>query len=85
MLFDVIAPKEYGIEPEEKLEIGMLNSSVLLNQLIADLKEASLDSRASSYFYFTKESKVICLYNIVMLCGLPTKLYVDIDELDCTI
>ncbi|KAJ3355953.1 hypothetical protein HDU83_002238 [Entophlyctis luteolus] len=82
-LFDFIGPQEYGIEPHEKLEIGKLCSQTLLKQLVSDLKEAKNSPNPSSRLYFTKESKIICLFNIVLLCGLPTLLGTgDISELD---
>ncbi|KAJ3289193.1 hypothetical protein HDU79_004252 [Rhizoclosmatium sp. JEL0117] len=82
-LFDFIGPQEYGIEPKEKLEIGMLSSQVLLKQLVEDLRAAKSSPNPCTRLYFTKESKVICLFNIVLLCGLPTLVGVsDIDELD---
>ncbi|KAJ3172012.1 hypothetical protein HDU88_006824 [Geranomyces variabilis] len=81
VMFDFIAPKEYGIEDEEKLEIGVLSSVALLRQLVADLEEARSNPKPSARFYFTKESKIISLLNIVLLCGLPTR--VDkVEELD---
>ncbi|KAI8609939.1 histidine phosphatase superfamily-domain-containing protein, partial [Chytriomyces sp. MP71] len=83
VLFDFIGPQEYGIEPKEKLDIGILSSASLLKQLVSDLVEAKNSPRPCSRIYFTKESKVICLFNIVLLCGLPTILQIgDIDELD---
>jgi inositol hexakisphosphate/diphosphoinositol-pentakisphosphate kinase len=84
LLFDVVGPLEYGVEPAEKLEIGILNCSVLLKQIIHDLEAAKSSSEPCTRLYFTKESKVICLFNTVMLCGIPTKLTADVDELDCT-
>ncbi|KAI8903045.1 histidine phosphatase superfamily-domain-containing protein [Powellomyces hirtus] len=81
VMFDFIAPKEYGIEDEEKLEIGVLSSVALLRQLVADLQAARSSPKPSARFYFTKESKIISLLNIVLLCGLPTR--VDkVEELD---
>ncbi|KAI8824538.1 histidine phosphatase superfamily-domain-containing protein [Fimicolochytrium jonesii] len=80
-MFDFVAPKEYGIENEEKLEIGVLSSVALLRQLVADLQLARSSPKPSARFYFTKESKIIALLNIVLLCGLPTRIG-KVDELD---
>ncbi|KAI8996007.1 histidine phosphatase superfamily-domain-containing protein [Gaertneriomyces semiglobifer] len=81
VMFDFIAPKEYGIEDDEKLVIGTLSSVTLLRQLVADLQEARDSDRPCCRFYFTKESKIISLLNIVLLCGLPTRVG-GVDELD---
>ena len=84
VLFDFIAPQEYGIEKHEKLEIGMLNSHLLLKNLVQDIHHARDTSSPLTRIYFTKESKVICLMNIVLLCGLPTVISdLELDELDC--
>lgn len=71
----------YG-QDKEKLEIGVLSSVVLLRQLVADLETARSSPAPSTRFYFTKESKIISLLNIVLLCGLPTRVG-KVDELDC--
>ncbi|KND03257.1 inositol polyphosphate kinase VIP1 [Spizellomyces punctatus DAOM BR117] len=81
VMFDFVAPREYGIEDNEKLEIGVLSSVVLLRQLVADLQAARSSPKPSTRFYFTKESKIISLLNIVLLCGLPTRVE-KVDELD---
>jgi inositol hexakisphosphate/diphosphoinositol-pentakisphosphate kinase len=84
-VFEIIGPHEYGIEKIEKLIIGFQNTSLLLNQICQDLTEATKSSASSSRLYFTKESKVYCLLNVLLLCGLKTKVVpTDIVELDCS-
>lgn len=53
----------------------MLSAHTLLKQLVSDLLDARESNSPSTRLYFTKESKVICLLNIVLLSGLPTKLF----------
>jgi len=67
-----VAPAEYGIEKDEKLEIGVLTSWPLLKQTLEDLlaaRDSSSDGRAT--FYFTKESHIQTLVNLVLLSDLP--------------
>ncbi|KAL2913047.1 inositol hexakisphosphate and diphosphoinositol-pentakisphosphate kinase [Polyrhizophydium stewartii] len=84
VLFDIIGPHEYGIENNEKLDIGFKNAYHLLKHLYDDLEAARDSPTPSTCLYFTKESKIICLLNIVLLCGLKTKVGspADIPELD---
>ncbi|KAJ3034578.1 hypothetical protein HDV00_004941 [Rhizophlyctis rosea] len=82
-LFDFVAPNEYGLDSEEKLQISVETSLVLLNTLVQDLQSARSNRGPSTRLYFTKESKVIALLNTVLLCGLPTKVQVGgVPELD---
>ncbi|KAI3646823.1 hypothetical protein MP228_009751 [Amoeboaphelidium protococcarum] len=80
LLFDLIAPCEYGITFNEKLEIGVLTSFVLLKQLVADLQAIAAGHKACTKFYFTKESHVHTLYNVIRQCLSPNS--AEVVELD---
>ncbi|CAG8677707.1 21844_t:CDS:10 [Dentiscutata erythropus] len=83
ILFDFVAPQEYGIENKEKLLIGLLLSDSLLKSIIENLEESKSNLKPSTRLYFTKESHVHSLLNVVFLSGLPTRIpRKDVPELD---
>ncbi|KAG0377040.1 hypothetical protein BGX24_006802, partial [Mortierella sp. AD032] len=84
ILFDFVSPLEYGISEEDRLEIGLLTSMPLIKQIVEDLEACKRpDAAPCTRLYFTKESHVHTLLNIVYLSGIPTKLHKrDIPELD---
>ncbi|KAF9582382.1 hypothetical protein BGW38_000280 [Lunasporangiospora selenospora] len=84
ILFDFISPLEYGISEDDRLEIGLLTSMPLVKQIVEDLEACKRSTAAPcTRLYFTKESHVHTLLNIVYLSGIPTRLKKrDIPELD---
>jgi hypothetical protein len=52
-------------------EIGVLTSLPLLRKVVEDLEEARNHGGSSLTCYFTKESHIHTLVNLVLLSGLP--------------
>lgn len=85
LLFDYVTPREYGIGEEQRKKIGIQASVPLLRQLLHDLEEAQQpdEQLARTRLYFTKESHIHTLLNLVFLCDMPTMIpYEDVGELD---
>ncbi|KAF9959464.1 hypothetical protein BGZ65_000385 [Modicella reniformis] len=56
ILFDFIAPLEYGISEEDRLEIGLLTSMPLVKQIVEDLEACKRpDAAPCTKLYFTKD------------------------------
>jgi hypothetical protein len=84
IMFDFIAPQEFGISDTEKKNIGMLISFPLLKKILSDLDEMKSADNARTRLYFTKESHVHALLNLIYLSGVPTKVPRNtLPELDC--
>ncbi|KAI1313870.1 hypothetical protein EDD11_002441 [Mortierella claussenii] len=83
ILFDFVSPLEYGINEADRLEIGLLTSLPLIKQIVEDLEACKRSTTPCTRLYFTKESHVHTLLNIVYLSGIPTRLSKsEIPELD---
>ncbi|QLG71626.1 hypothetical protein HG535_0B06720 [Zygotorulaspora mrakii] len=74
VLFDFICPKEYGISDSEKLDIGLLTSLPLAKQILKDLEDMKNREEPACVAYFTKESHIYTLLNIIYESGIPMRI-----------
>ncbi|CCD27134.1 inositol polyphosphate kinase VIP1 NDAI_0J02420 [Naumovozyma dairenensis CBS 421] len=74
VLFDFICPKEYGIQDSEKLDIGLLTSLPLAKQILNDINDMKNRESPACVSYFTKESHIYTLLNIIYESGIPMRI-----------
>lgn len=59
VLFNFVAPQEYGISEKEKKKIGMLIGLPLLKSILQDMEDFKLSEKPKTRLYFTKGKCII--------------------------
>lgn len=70
-LFAYLSPKETGMTVEEKVNVGLEIIGPLLNTILSELEQCISGGHGRARFYFTKESHMVALMNVLMHAGLP--------------
>ena len=60
-----------GVDRGNREEIGVLTSLPLLRKVVEDLEQARNSGESALRLYFTKESHIHTLVNLVLYSGLP--------------
>jgi len=71
-----VSPQEYGITNDEKLDIGLLTSMPLLQQMLADVKEIKEAEKAKTKIYFTKGTHLMQIFQQRIAHLYPLELYI---------
>jgi hypothetical protein len=69
-LFAYLSPQETGTSSSEKIQVGLKIIKPLLNHILTELDSAARDISTRTRFYFTKESHMVALYNVLVHSGL---------------
>ena len=59
IIFDFVAPLEYGINEADRLEIGLLTSLPLIKQIVEDLEACKRSATPCTRLYFTKGKRTL--------------------------
>lgn len=70
-LFAFLSPKEAGMSASEKLSVGAEIIGPLVQEIISELTAAIEKDTVKTRVYFTKESHMVALMNVIMNSGIP--------------
>lgn len=70
-LFAFLSPKEAGMTASEKLAVGAEIIGPLVQEIIGELTGSIEKDHVKTRLYFTKESHMVALMNVIMNSGIP--------------